>query len=64
MVEWWRYVVIVVLVLLSGTFSGLTLGLLGLDNNNLEVFADSSRLFRWGPSKTNKLKNKPDMRSV
>lgn len=55
---------IVVLVLLSGTFSGLTLGLLGLDNNNLEVFADSSRLFRWGPSKTNKLKNKPDMRSV
>ena len=35
--EWWRYLVIVLLVLLSGTFSGLTLGLLGLDNNNLEV---------------------------
>ncbi len=39
MVEWWRIVIIIFLVILSGVFSGLTLGLLGLDNNNLEVRA-------------------------
>ena len=33
-----QWIIIVVLVLLSGLFSGLTLGLLGLDVNGLEVF--------------------------
>ena len=35
--EVFRYTAIVVLVLLSGMFSGLTLGLLGLDRNQLAV---------------------------
>jgi hypothetical protein len=35
--EVFRWITIVVLVGLSGTFSGLTLGLLGLDTNQLAV---------------------------
>lgn len=35
--EVFRYVAIVALIMLSGLFSGLTLGLLGLDTNQLEV---------------------------
>ncbi|CAE7257289.1 Cnnm2 [Symbiodinium sp. KB8] len=39
--EIFRWVTIVVLVALSGTFSGLTLGLLGLDTNQLAIVAES-----------------------
>ena len=31
------YLIVIVLVLMSGLFSGLTLGLLSLDKNELEV---------------------------
>jgi metal transporter CNNM len=37
MVEWWRILVCLVLVCLSALFSGLTLGLMGLDTRNLEL---------------------------
>jgi CBS domain containing-hemolysin-like protein len=36
-VEWWRLVVVFFLVVLSALFSGLTLGLMGLDTRNLEL---------------------------
>lgn len=36
-VEWWRYAIILVLIALSAMFSGLTLGLMGLDTRNLEL---------------------------
>lgn len=39
-VEWWRWVLIVVLLLLSGSFSGLNLGVLGLDTKDLEMMAE------------------------
>jgi metal transporter CNNM len=35
--EWWRFVIIVLLIVLSGCFSGLNLGVLGLDLGNLEM---------------------------
>mmetsp|Transcript_3544 Transcript_3544/g.6716 ORF Transcript_3544/g.6716 Transcript_3544/m.6716 type:complete len:692 (-) Transcript_3544:69-2144(-) len=35
--EWWRLVVTVVLILNSALFSGLTLGLMGLDQNGLKI---------------------------
>ena len=34
---WERYGLIVLLILMSGLFSGLTLGLLSLDKNGLEI---------------------------
>lgn len=37
MEDWIRYVLIAFLVSLSALFSGLTLGLLGLDTKNLEL---------------------------
>ncbi|CAI2360224.1 unnamed protein product [Moneuplotes crassus] len=37
MVEWWRLLMIFVLVCMSALFSGLTLGLMGLDTRNLEL---------------------------
>lgn len=37
MVEWWRFFIIFALVMLSALFSGLTLGLMGLDTRNLEL---------------------------
>ena len=42
--EVFRWFAIVVLVMLSGCFSGLTLGLLGLDTNQLAVRAPSPRI--------------------
>ncbi len=39
-VEWWRFVLIVFLVALSGCFSGLNLGVLGLDLKNLEMLIE------------------------
>lgn len=36
-VEWWRWLLVAVLVCLSAMFSGLTLGLMGLDKNQLAV---------------------------
>ena len=36
-VEWWNYVVIVILAICSGLFSGLNLSVLGLDINQLEL---------------------------
>jgi metal transporter CNNM len=36
-VSWYNFVVIVVLAIMSGLFSGLNLGLLGLDVKNLEL---------------------------
>lgn len=36
-VEWWRFVLIGILLVLSGAFSGLNLGVLGLDTKNLEL---------------------------
>ena len=38
-VEWWRWLLIVVLVILSGCYSGLNLGVLGLNVNDLEMIA-------------------------
>ena len=38
--NWWEYVLLVVLIVLSGVFSGLTLGLMGLDTTLLQVIAD------------------------
>ena len=35
--EWWKWVAIVVLIILSGCFSGLNLGVLGLDLKDLEL---------------------------
>ena len=40
-VYWWQFVLAALLVLLSGLFSGLTLGLLGLDKTLLEVILES-----------------------
>ena len=37
MVEWWRICLIILLVILSALFSGLTLGLMGLDTRNLKL---------------------------
>ena len=37
MIEWWRIVIMIGLCILSGLFSGLNLGLLGLDIRSLEV---------------------------
>jgi hypothetical protein len=39
--EWWRFVLIVALVALSGCFSGLNLGVLGLDLKNLEMLKEN-----------------------
>jgi len=36
-VAWYQYVIIVCLAIMSGLFSGLNLGLLGLDVKNLEL---------------------------
>lgn len=41
MVQWWQIVIIIVCVLLSGTFSGLTLGLMSLDLTDLNVLRQS-----------------------
>lgn len=41
MVEWWQIVIVVVCVVLSGAFSGLTLGLLSLDLVDLAVLVES-----------------------
>ena len=35
-VEWWRWILILGLITLSGCFSGLNLGVLGLDTHQLE----------------------------
>ena len=37
--EWWKWVAIVVLISLSGCYSGLNLGVLGLDIKDLEMMA-------------------------
>jgi hypothetical protein len=47
--EVFRWVTIIVLLCLSAMFSGLTLGLLGLDTNQLAVSASSSRRSRSNP---------------
>ena len=39
-VEWWRWVLIVSLIVLSGCFSGLNLGVLGLDTKDLEMMSE------------------------
>ena len=39
-VEWWRWVIIVSLITLSGCFSGLNLGVLGLDLKDLEMMSE------------------------
>jgi hypothetical protein len=39
--EWWRFLLIFLLVALSGCFSGLNLGVLGLDLKNLEMLKDN-----------------------
>ena len=39
-VEWWRWVIIVGLIMLSGCFSGLNLGVLGLDTKDLEMMSE------------------------
>ena len=39
-VEWWRWVIIVTLICLSGCFSGLNLGVLGLDKKDLEMMCE------------------------
>eukprot|EP00168_Porphyra_purpurea_P013354 TRINITY_DN3669_c0_g2_i1.p4 TRINITY_DN3669_c0_g2~~TRINITY_DN3669_c0_g2_i1.p4 ORF type:complete len:126 (+),score=55.43 TRINITY_DN3669_c0_g2_i1:404-781(+) len=41
MVEWWKIVVAVLCIILSGAFSGLTLGLLSLDLVDLRVLLES-----------------------
>ena len=39
-VEWWRWILILGLVMLSGCFSGLNLGVLGLDTKDLEMLTE------------------------
>lgn len=39
-VEWWRWILILGLVILSGCFSGLNLGVLGLDTKDLEMLTE------------------------
>ena len=39
-VEWWRWLLIVGLIMLSGCFSGLNLGVLGLDTKDLELMME------------------------
>ena len=39
-VEWWRWLIIVGLLALSGSFSGLNLGVLGLDVKDLEMMTE------------------------
>ena len=39
-VEWWRWLLILGLVILSGCFSGLNLGVLGLDTKDLEMMTE------------------------
>ena len=39
-VEWWRWILILGLVMLSGCFSGLNLGVLGLDTKDLELMTE------------------------
>jgi len=39
-VEWWRWLLIIGLIMLSGCFSGLNLGVLGLDKKDLEMMAE------------------------
>lgn len=41
MAQWWQIVVTVVCIILSGTFSGLTLGLMSLDIIDLRVLTES-----------------------
>ena len=38
--EWWRWIVILGLIILSGCFSGLNLGVLGLDVKELELMTE------------------------
>ena len=37
--EWWKWAAIVILILLSGCYSGLNLGVLGLDLKELEMMS-------------------------
>lgn len=47
-VEWWQIVATVVCIILSGTFSGLTLGLMSLDIIDLRVLTESgTERERW-----------------
>ena len=39
-VEWWEWLVIFILLCLSGSFSGLNLGVLGLDVKDLELMTE------------------------
>ena len=39
-VEWWRWILILCLVMLSGCFSGLNLGVLGLDTKDLMLMTE------------------------
>ena len=39
-VEWWRWLVILGLIMLSGCFSGLNLGVLGIDTKDLELLTE------------------------
>ena len=39
-VEWWRWLLILALVMLSGCFSGLNLGVLGLETKDLELMTE------------------------
>ena len=37
--EWWKWAAIVILIILSGCYSGLNLGVLGLDLKELEMMS-------------------------
>ena len=39
-VPWWQWILILALVTLSGCFSGLNLGVLGLDTKDLELMTE------------------------
>ena len=39
-VDWWRWLLIFGLIVLSGCFSGLNLGVLGLDTKDLEMMTE------------------------
>lgn len=66
MYEWWRFVIIVGLIALSGLFSGLTLGLLGLDTKNLEVSFPQAQnhivsYLQWDHLRQSKIRKMPSM---